>query len=326
MATYKVLQDIEAEDKLLGPLTLKQFVFGCIAAGLIAIGFFVGRSTNMWFLLVMIILAIPFIFLAAPLGRDQPNDVWLASRLRFWFKTRRRIWDQSGMEELVTITAPPKVEKAYSDGLSREQVNSRLTALAQTLDTRGWATRHLLTAPVAVATDDDRLIRREDVYEEPAPDFEIHKDDDLFDLNTNPDAQNFEKMVEQRTKALRDEALQRMQTARLEDPVSVQANAPATNTDHPQIQTANQQPRLNSEEAEFLESRRKELRRLGVTPGSQPPAAQMSATTMPIPAKESTPQQPQSAIIDQDRVGPELRPAFNPDNGQFNDNQEISLH
>lgn len=25
MATYKVLQDIEAEDKLLGPLTLKQF-------------------------------------------------------------------------------------------------------------------------------------------------------------------------------------------------------------------------------------------------------------------------------------------------------------
>ncbi len=30
MATYKVLQDIEAEDKLLGPLTLKQFIFAVV--------------------------------------------------------------------------------------------------------------------------------------------------------------------------------------------------------------------------------------------------------------------------------------------------------
>ncbi len=31
MATYKVIQDIEAEDKFLGPLTLKQFIFGAAA-------------------------------------------------------------------------------------------------------------------------------------------------------------------------------------------------------------------------------------------------------------------------------------------------------
>ncbi len=30
MATYKVIQDIEAEDKFVGPLTLKQFIFACI--------------------------------------------------------------------------------------------------------------------------------------------------------------------------------------------------------------------------------------------------------------------------------------------------------
>ena len=34
MATYKVLQDIEAEDKLIGPLTLKQFVFAIMTFGL----------------------------------------------------------------------------------------------------------------------------------------------------------------------------------------------------------------------------------------------------------------------------------------------------
>ena len=27
MATYKVIQDIEAEDKLIGPLTLRQFIY-----------------------------------------------------------------------------------------------------------------------------------------------------------------------------------------------------------------------------------------------------------------------------------------------------------
>lgn len=32
MATYKVIQDIEAEDKLVGPLTLRQFVYAGIAA------------------------------------------------------------------------------------------------------------------------------------------------------------------------------------------------------------------------------------------------------------------------------------------------------
>jgi len=30
MATYKVIQDIEAEDKLLGPMTLRQFIYAVI--------------------------------------------------------------------------------------------------------------------------------------------------------------------------------------------------------------------------------------------------------------------------------------------------------
>ena len=33
MATYKVIQDIEAEDKFAGPFTLKQLVFGMCGIG-----------------------------------------------------------------------------------------------------------------------------------------------------------------------------------------------------------------------------------------------------------------------------------------------------
>ena len=79
MATYKVIQDIEAEDKLLGPLTLKQFVYAIIV---VVCGFVAFKlATIGWY------LALPFIppmlffgVMAAPLGRDQPTEVWLIAK------------------------------------------------------------------------------------------------------------------------------------------------------------------------------------------------------------------------------------------------------
>ena len=37
MAVYKVPQDVEAEDKLLGPFSFKQFIFLIVAIGMIAL-------------------------------------------------------------------------------------------------------------------------------------------------------------------------------------------------------------------------------------------------------------------------------------------------
>ena len=137
MATYKILQDVEAEDKILGSLTLKQFVFAFVAAAFLGVGWFIGGKTTFWMVAVFFIPAIPFIFLAAPIGKDQPNDVWLGAQLRFWFKPRIRRWAQSGISELVTITAPKKEEHVYTDGLSRGEVRSRLQTLANSLDYSG---------------------------------------------------------------------------------------------------------------------------------------------------------------------------------------------
>ena len=39
MATYKVPQDVEAEDKLLGPFTFRQFIYLLVSAGGIAVIF-----------------------------------------------------------------------------------------------------------------------------------------------------------------------------------------------------------------------------------------------------------------------------------------------
>jgi hypothetical protein len=163
MATYKVLQDIEAEDKFLGPLTLKQFIFGAIA--LVS-----GYLSFLFITKGIPLLAIPFFpvvlisgFLAFPWGRDQPTETWLLAKLRFYFKPRKRIWDQTGIQELVKITVPKKIEQFTSDNLSQEQVLQRLQALAETIDTRGWATKNVLnvsnTAQGSIVTNQsDRLL------------------------------------------------------------------------------------------------------------------------------------------------------------------------
>src|SRR5580658_8123021 len=106
MAIYKVLQDIEAEDKILGPLTLRQFIFGLITAFLLYICFICIAKGAPYLLVIFLPPALLAGFFAYPFGRDQPTEVWAVAKLRFLFKPRRRMWDQSGVKELVTITVP----------------------------------------------------------------------------------------------------------------------------------------------------------------------------------------------------------------------------
>src|SRR3989304_7286809 len=135
MAVYKVIQDIEAEDKLLGPLTFKGFVYALIAGLLAFINFRLVVATGLgdfrWG--IILILSLPMILfgvLAAPLGRDQPTEIWILSHVRFLLKPRKKIWDQSGISNLVTITAPQKIERQLTKGLSQKEVRSRLKTLA----------------------------------------------------------------------------------------------------------------------------------------------------------------------------------------------------
>src|SRR5947209_5612285 len=100
------MQDIEAEDHILGPLSLRQFIFALIA---VFFGYlcFIAITKHIQFLLAL--FAPPmlfFAFFAFPFGKDQPTEVWFLAKLRFWFLPRKRIWDQSGIKELVTITVP----------------------------------------------------------------------------------------------------------------------------------------------------------------------------------------------------------------------------
>lgn len=227
MATYKVLQDIEAEDKLIGPLTLKQFIFAIITVVLGFVAFLFGR--------INIILAVPwsipmlfFGFMASPIGRDQPNDVWLAARIRFLIKPRKRKWDQSGMQELVTITAPKKVEIQRTNGLNQVQVRSRLSALSSTLDSRGWAVKNvnvnLYTQPGydQVQNDSERLIDISTIAAPEVPNVDVRADDDILDPMNNMIAKRFDTAIKQQ----RQENLERLKNIASGAPAATGTNKP----------------------------------------------------------------------------------------------------
>lgn len=210
MATYTLIQDIEAEDHVLGPLTLRQFIFAMITVFLLYVCFLVTSQGAAFLLVIFLPPTIFFGFFALPLGRDQPTEVWALAKIRFLFKPRKRIWNQSGVKELVTITAPKKVEPVRTDGLSQYEVSSRLQALASTLDSRGWAVKNVDVNAFAVpasmqfgALGSDRLIDSESALPQAVPDAPVTAADDMLDPANNRVAHQFDAMIAQSSQARR---------------------------------------------------------------------------------------------------------------------------
>lgn len=224
MATYKVIQDIEAEDKFLGPLTLKQFVFG---AGGLFFGYLniFALSRGLPFLLVIftppMILGI---FLAVPWSKDQSTEVWVLAKLRFYFKPRKRIWDQSGLEELVTITAPKKEERPLTDNLSQTEVKSRLQTLSQIIDTHGWAIKDVQYENIIRPQDSaDRLISPTTLPQE-VPIVDLATIPDVYEVSAAT-TDNFDRMMQQSSDIRKAQNLDVMDRVRHGEPIQ-SATAP----------------------------------------------------------------------------------------------------
>lgn len=209
MATYKVLQDIEAEDKILGPLTLRQFIYGAVAAICMYLSYFMISKGFAFMVAFFLPVALVFGFFAFPWHSDQPTEIWALAKVRFLLKPRRRVWDQSIIKELVTITAPKKPHIDYTKGLSETEVTSRLRALADTLDSRGWAVKNAnvnmsIRPAMMPAPQSDRLIAPSAFSQAPPSDLaDIRASDDILDERNNPTAQHVNSMIEASSKAHR---------------------------------------------------------------------------------------------------------------------------
>ena len=194
MASYKVPQDVEADDKLIGPFSFRQFIYlivvvmaGAMAWGLAQI--FIG--------LAIIPLPVMLLFgaLALPLRKDQPMETYLAAIVSFYLKPRKRIWDPEGVESNITITAPKTVEVSRVKNLSEGEAVERLSYLANLVDTQGWSIRGVMP--------NQNLSMNSDVV------LEAQGAEDILDENTSV-ANTFDQMMAASTQRMREEAKENM--------------------------------------------------------------------------------------------------------------------
>lgn len=211
MAQYKVIQDIEAEDKLVGPLTLRQFIYAGIAAVCLYICF-LSFSKGVPFLIgIFLPVAAVAGFFAFPWKGEQPTEIWALARARYMLKPRVRIWDQDGAKDMVTIIAPKKVmlRRSSKEDMTQTEVRSRLKALADTIDSRGWATRNAAYGVYNQQWNHPSVAPPVDAGNPLAA---MIPNDDMFD-DHNSVAQNFDAMLDKSQTAQRERVMQQMDQA-----------------------------------------------------------------------------------------------------------------
>ena len=213
MAVYKVAQDVEADDKLLGPFTARQFIYLIIVALAGLLAWFLSRV----FLPLMIIPAPVILFfgaLALPLRKDQPMEVYLAAMLSFYLKPRRRLWLPDGIESLVEIIAPKAAEDVQrTKDFSQAEAEERLSYLANIVDTGGWAVRNVTTGQEANTSMITDVYNAAQAAEDPLDD-------------SGAVAQNFGTMIAESDEKRRQEVIERMHTMQA-PPSATPALAPA---------------------------------------------------------------------------------------------------
>jgi hypothetical protein len=212
MARHTVPQDVETADKLIGFLSLKQFIFVLVGCGLLFIAY--------TFANVNILLGIPFlpfIFVAFVLGlyqrHDQPVEVFLAAWLKFKLAPKSRVWNQEGYEEHVIVTAPKKEVIDYTKGMTGQDVANKLTGLGIKLDTKGWSTKGVLSQDsVDLGTgESERLLSLSSIEEikkkyEPQQRSGLQPISDIFDANNSPTASLVEVDVDKASIRTQEEA------------------------------------------------------------------------------------------------------------------------
>ena len=140
MAEHKVPQDVEAEDKLIGPFSFRQFMFLLVALGAGFVAFFLGRI-SIPLALIPAPISLFFLVIALPLRKDQPTEVYVAALVRYAFAPRLKVWQADGEKSTVEISAPIVDTSPKTKDLAGEEVSQRLSFLAKLSDTQGWSTR-----------------------------------------------------------------------------------------------------------------------------------------------------------------------------------------
>ncbi|HRY59953.1 MAG TPA: PrgI family protein [Patescibacteria group bacterium] len=142
---YKVPQNLDVEDKIIGPFTLKQF--GFLVGGVLLIYVLYTILMPMFGLMVVMIVDAPVAVLTIAIVfvkiNERPFLTFLAFLLGFVKNPKTMKWQKaSKLKDFGTMVKASSEEKEKQKEMAKLArsgvVRSRLNELALTLDTKGW--------------------------------------------------------------------------------------------------------------------------------------------------------------------------------------------
>jgi hypothetical protein len=210
---YKVPQNVEAEDHILGPLTFRQFIYALIGFFWAAACFGLFRGVPV----LMAVLGFPvsmLFFLLAFFRRDgQDFEQLLIAMVGFFAASHQRLWVKEEIAETFHIKPTPVAAEVTQR--NPEVVRSELEKLTTLIDSRGWN----MPPDVQPATDPTALpsTAHEDRIVAPPPPTphapsEVSAKDDIFDMKHSPLAQNLAQLLNEAADDVREEAMSQMNT------------------------------------------------------------------------------------------------------------------
>jgi hypothetical protein len=129
---YQVPQFIEVEDKIVGPLTLKQFIYVTGGAGL-CIVFFVYLSK-----IFAILLSLPVVALAGSLAfykvNGKPFVEFLEAGFNYYTRSKLFLWKKADAPETPAVTAENAPAPAVTTKSTPRLTRGKLADLAWSLD------------------------------------------------------------------------------------------------------------------------------------------------------------------------------------------------
>jgi hypothetical protein len=205
MGQYKVPQNVEAEDKILGPLTFRQFIYALMGFGWGLICFAVFRKLPA----LMVVIGFPptmLFFLLAFYTRDGQNfEQLLIAMIGFFAAPHKRLWVKEDVAE--TFHVEPTKHAAEITQRNPAEVLSELEKLANLIDSRGW---NRPPEPEANLILPSTQAQERIVAPPPAPHAPDEPKTDMLDLQKSPLAQNLAQLLAEAAEDVREEALQQM--------------------------------------------------------------------------------------------------------------------
>lgn len=134
MGQYKVPSNVETEDKILGPLSVKQFIY--VVIGLMW-GFIAIRLIAPFNIVVGLVIAAPITLTMFALGFIQREGIsfenYFTASIQYFMSPRKLVWHKDehikSIKEAPKVVVPPERARDFSQG--------QLQKLAFTLDTHG---------------------------------------------------------------------------------------------------------------------------------------------------------------------------------------------